>query len=301
MSIADGSSGELGRPLASVTVTRAVAIRCLALSVVAFVGAAFLLGAVLELVTGRSLEPVTVGASSPAEVVAGTVLLVGLLVVVVVPHELLHGLFMARYGGRPEYGVALSRFVLPYAYARTEDAVYTRDQMLVILLAPFAGITIAGLVPLLALQSPLFVLPLAANAAGSTGDLWLAARLVRYPPSVRVAAPADDVSGGIGIYGSSADRPSDPSPLSSGLSTVFYGAAGTFALTVAALVAAVIASLAFGSGDVSVGRGSWLLFRHELEPDGYGASVELGFAALSAVSIVGGLAWALVAEVRSES
>jgi len=61
---------------------------------------------------------------------------------------------MARYGDAPSYGIGLSYFVLPYAYAETSGASYTRNQLLVALLAPFAVITTLGLAAMVVVPSP---------------------------------------------------------------------------------------------------------------------------------------------------
>ncbi|MFW5935448.1 MAG: DUF3267 domain-containing protein, partial [Halolamina sp.] len=187
------------RLLAWVSPSSAAATRLVTVSTATFVGVAAALGVCVEAVTGRALEPITVAAGSPLEVLAGVGLVVGLLALVIVPHELLHGLFMARYGGRPSYGIGVSGVLLPYAYAESSRATYARNQLLAILLAPLVGITLAGLAALAVVGSPLLILPIAANAAGSVGDCWTAGRLLRYPASVRVEALPD--GRGLGIYG----------------------------------------------------------------------------------------------------
>ncbi|MFC4248832.1 DUF3267 domain-containing protein [Natribaculum luteum] len=296
----DDDSSESRRLLASIRLTQSIAIRWHLVSTAGFFAFAYLFGVVLELVSGDPLEPITIVAASSLEVLTGVALFVGLLMLVIVPHELLHGAVMARYDGRPAYGVGVSRFVLPFAYTRSEGTAYTRDEMLAVLLAPCAIITAVGLAALVVVRSPLVLVPLAANAAGSVGDLWMAGVLARYPSSVRVGELPDGAQG-LGIYGSPSDRPPRRLPLEHTLSTFFYGASGTFVLVVLALAASVLASLATRSGDVVLGDpdGGWFLFRHELDPTGYGASFELGFPVLLGLSALGGLAWTAVAAFRS--
>lgn len=276
--------------------TAAAPRRWLVVSIAAFVASAVGFGAVFERLTGTPLEPITLTASSPLEVAAGTLLLVGLLVLVVVPHELLHGLCLARYGGDPGYGVDSLAAVSPSRAYATSETVYTRNEMLVTVLAPFVGITVAGLGLGAVLGSPLVIVPLAANAAGSVGDLRTAVLLARYPATVRVTGlPEGD---GLAVYGPSASRPPARGPVGDTLAAALVGAAGTVSLTVGALFATVAASLAAGSGTVAVGDpdGPWyrFLFRHQLVRGEYGASLEVGAPALAVLALGGGLAWAIV-------
>ncbi len=104
-------------------------------------------------------------------------LLVGTLLL----HEALHGLAMWAYGGRPRFGIKITRLVL----FTTSNAFFTRQAYLTVSLAPLVGISAFGL-PLM------FILPggvaiwigiiVAMNIASSVGDLWMAAVIVRYPP-----------------------------------------------------------------------------------------------------------------------
>lgn len=285
------------RPLATFRLTRSVALQWLVVSAVGFFGFAYVFGHVLASIRGTSLEPIVIAPSSPPTVLGGLVVSLGLLVCVVVPHELLHGVFMARYGDAPSYGIGLSYFVLPYAYAETSGAIYTRNQLLVALLAPFAVITTLGLAAMVVVPSPLLIVPLAANAAGSIGDLWMAGVLCQYPANVRVGDPPSGVQG-FGIYGADEGSLSRlaGTPL---LSRFLAGSVGTLAAVAAYVLLAVLLSLAFGSGDVVLGDpdGGWLLFRHDRRPGGT-AFLEIGDRALFGVAALGGLGWTLVATVR---
>ncbi|WP_222919659.1 DUF3267 domain-containing protein [Natrinema sp. SYSU A 869] len=284
------------RPLATFRLTRSVAIQWLAVSAVGFFGFAYSFGHVLARLRGASLEPIVIAPSSPPTVVGWLAVSIGLLVCVVVPHELLHGVFMARYGESPNYGIGVSYFVLPYAYAETSGASYTRNQLLVALLAPFVVITAVGLAAMVVVPTPLLIVPLAANAAGSIGDLWMAAVLCQYPADVRVGDPPDDVQG-FGIYGT--DEKVNRLPGASLLARFLTGSVGTLAAVAAYALFAVLLSLAFGSGDVVLGdpdRG-WLLFHHDRRPGGT-AFLEIGDRALLGAATLGGLAWTVVATLH---
>ncbi|MFD1563968.1 DUF3267 domain-containing protein [Haloarchaeobius amylolyticus] len=282
------------RPLAAFELTRTVTLQWLAVSAVGFFGFAYVFGHALAWIRGTSLEPIVIAPSSPPTVLGWLAVSVGLLVCVVVPHELLHGVFLARYGDSPDYGIGVSHFVLPYAYAGTSGTHYTRNQLLVALLAPFVVLTAVGVAVMVVVPTPLLIVPLAANAAGSIGDLWMAAVLWQYPADVRVGDPPGDVRG-FGIYGARSRtlsrRPGMPL-----LARFLAGSVGTLAMFGLYAVGAVLFSLAVGSGDVVLGdpESGWLLFRHYRLPDGT-ALVELGDRALLSVAALGGLAWTVVA------
>lgn len=279
--------------IATVRRTRTVAIQWVVVSAVGFFAFAYGFGHVLAAIRGVSLEPIVISPFAPPDTAIWLVLSIGLIALVVVPHELLHGVFMARYGGKPAYGVGISYLVLPYAYAKTQTTSYTRNQMLVALLAPFVGITAVGLAAMVVYPTPLLVVPLAANAAGSIGDLWMAGVLLQYPAGVRVGPLPDADVQGFGIYGSS-ERDYSRIPGTRALSTAVSGAIGTLAVLSIAILGWVLVSLAVGSGTVVIGDpdGRWLLFRHERHAHG-DVHLELGGMLLFAVTTVGGLVWAL--------
>ncbi|PCR92609.1 DUF3267 domain-containing protein [Natrinema ejinorense] len=285
------------RPLAAFRLTRAVALQWLVVSGVGFFGFAYAFGHLLAWIRGTSLEPIVIAPSSPPTIAGWLAVSLGLLVCVVVPHELLHGVFMRRYGDSPRYGIGVSYFVLPYAYAETSGASYTRNQLLVALLAPFVGITAVGLAAMTVVPSPLLIVPLAANAAGSIGDLWMAAILCQYPADVRVGDPPGD-GRGFGIYGPD-ERSVSRLPGTTLLSQFLTGAVGTLVTVAAYALLVVFLSLAFGSGDVVLGdpdRG-WLLFRHDRQPGGT-AVLEIGDRTLIGTAVLGGLAWTVIGAVR---
>ncbi|WP_089790055.1 DUF3267 domain-containing protein [Natronobacterium haloterrestre] len=295
------------RPLAEFRLTRAVAVQWLVTAVVGFFAFAYAFGHVLATVRGVALEPIVVDPSPLFPELF--VLALALVAPVVVLHELLHGLCMARYGtdggSRPAFGIGLSHFVLPYAYAGTEGTRFTRSEMLVVLLTPFVGITAIGLGAMVVYPSPVLLVPLSANAAGSIGDLWMAATLLQYPAGVQVTELGleDDSTPdrqGFAIHGSPADSGSDGKRRASVavLSRGLAGAVGTLAAIVGATIVAVFASLAFGSGTVAVGDpNGWFLFYHELRGDG-SAVLEVRAPLVLACATLGGVGWTVVAAVR---
>lgn len=129
-----------------------------------------------------------------------------LVTAVVGPHEWIHGLAIRHYGGTAKYGVGVAHFVLPYAYATTDHR-FTRDQFLVVLLAPLVVLTAVGVPIMVLLEWDWLILPLAANAGGAVGDVWMALTLLGYPPHVSV----EDRESGIRMLGRATDRPREPS------------------------------------------------------------------------------------------
>jgi len=285
------------RPLTAFELTRAVTLQWLAVSAIGFFGFAYGFGHVLAWIRGTALEPIVIAPSSPPTALGWLAVSVGLLLCVVVPHELLHGVFLARYGDSPDYGIGVSHFVLPYAYAGTSGARYTRNQLLIALLAPFVVLTAVGIAVMVIVPTPVLIVPLAANAAGSIGDLWMAAVLYQYPADVRVGDPPGDVRG-FGIYGAHG-QPLKRRPGMPLLARFLSGCVGTLAMIGLYALGAVLLSLAVGSGDVVLGdpESGWLLVRHDRLPDGT-ALLEVGDRALLGVAALGGVTWTAIVTVH---
>jgi hypothetical protein len=168
---------------------------------------------------------------------------------VVVPHELLHGLAIRRYGGEVGYGVGVAHFVLPYAYATTEHR-FGRDQFLVVLLTPLVVMTLVGVPVMVALEWGWLVVPLAANAAGAVADVWMALTLLSYPPHVRV----EDHEGGVRVVGRASDRPRELSVTSAVWDALVGAAAASVGLLLALGVGGPVLLGALGVESLAVGR-----------------------------------------------
>jgi hypothetical protein len=113
----------------------------------------------------------------PFPLIAGGVLAFLLVMLI---HELLHGLFYWLFAGqRPKFG-----FKGPYVYVAAPPEVYfPRDQYLTVGVAPFVLLTLLGsllitIAPVAAL--PTLILFVAFNAAGAAGDLLMCAWLLSY-------------------------------------------------------------------------------------------------------------------------
>lgn len=119
------------------------------------------------------------------------------LVLVLLIHELVHGLFYWWFAGkRPIFGI---RGLLPYT-AAPSGVYFPRNQFLVVGMAPLVLLTLVGL--LLIVIAPVVVVPIillfvAFNAGGAAGDLLMSASLLSYSPD----ALMHDSDTGVIVYG----------------------------------------------------------------------------------------------------
>jgi len=122
---------------------------------------------------------------------------VAALVLVMLIHELVHGMFFWWFAGqRPTFGVKGL-----YVYAAAPPEVYfPRNQYLIVGIAPLVLLTLVGLllmviVPVVAVS--ILSLFIAFNAAGAAGDLVMAVRLLSYSPDTLM----QDSDTGVIVYG----------------------------------------------------------------------------------------------------
>jgi hypothetical protein len=115
------------------------------------------------------------------------------LVTVFVIHEAIHGLFIWIYGHRPHFGFKPQYGVF---YATANNALFPRNQFIVIALTPLILMTLIGMVIMLVIPDALgyYVgLIIVLNAGGAIGDLWMSAVVMRYPPDTLVRDEADSI------------------------------------------------------------------------------------------------------------
>ena len=119
------------------------------------------------------------------------------LVLVMLIHELVHGLFYWWFAGqRPTFGIkGLGVYV-----AAPSEVYFPRNQYLVVGIAPLVLLTLVGLllvtiVPVALV--PILILFVAFNAAGAAGDLLMVARLLSYSPDTLM----QDNDSGVIVYG----------------------------------------------------------------------------------------------------
>ena len=113
----------------------------------------------------------------------GSILATGLLLLLLIAaHELLHGLVMRFFGGRPRYGVGAMGKVLPYFYCTAEGERFTRTQFAVVALAPAIVISLLGGLAVAYLPyGGWLVLPLGLHLGGCVGDVWMLGVVLLQP------------------------------------------------------------------------------------------------------------------------
>ena len=155
----------------------------------------FLRPTALEGIRFRNI--LTITPDGKPSIVLPTVDAIVALVLVMLIHELVHGLFFWWFAGqRPTFGVKGL-----YIYAAAPPEVYfPRNHYLIVGVAPLVLLTLVGLllmliVPVVAV--PILSLFIAFNAAGAAGDLVMAVRLLSYSPGTLM----QDSDTGVVVYG----------------------------------------------------------------------------------------------------
>ncbi len=135
-------------------------------------------------------------------------LILAAVLFMMVLHELAHGVVMRTFGARPIYGILWSAGAF---YATSPRYPYTRRQYLMVATAPLVILSVlAMLLMILTAGSPLvWIWAICAiyNAAGSAGDLWIAAVVLRYPAEAYVMDEKDGVKIFMPITGSRSGIP----------------------------------------------------------------------------------------------
>jgi len=111
-------------------------------------------------------------------------LVLGVIVAYIILHEAVHGVLFLVFGGRPRFGVKLVGRFFPVAFYATSRAPVSRNQYLLVILAPFLTLTPVFLViGILANAEGIVVLAIIAmamNVSGSVGDLMMAWKIRRH-------------------------------------------------------------------------------------------------------------------------
>lgn len=136
-----------------------------------------LFAALSALATGRQFLPIHQDDGSWAMPVV-----LGILALLLIGHEMLHGLVMRSFGACPMYGAAMAARVLPVFYCTANGHRFTRLQYAAAALAPVVLISlIGGALVVLAPFGYWLVIPLGLHFGGSTGDLWALGLILRQP------------------------------------------------------------------------------------------------------------------------
>ncbi len=120
-------------------------------------------------------------------------LTIGVVILTFTVHELIHGLAIWRMGHKPRFGVRLD---LGVAYATTDNALFPRNQFIVIALAPLIGMTLVGMGLMFVVSDALAYyigLMIVINASGAIGDMWMSWMVWRYPAYALVRDEADSI------------------------------------------------------------------------------------------------------------
>lgn len=111
-------------------------------------------------------------------------------------HEAIHGFFFWTFGGKPTFGMKViggwKNFLWGLVLYATADAYYTRSQYLIIGLSPLVLISVLAVVA--SVIEPLqsyAILAGSANALGAVGDIYMTAKLAKFPSDVLVRDTAD--------------------------------------------------------------------------------------------------------------
>ncbi|QKY18596.1 DUF3267 domain-containing protein [Halorubrum sp. CBA1229] len=216
---------------------------------------------------------------------------VGSMVLVIVLHELCHGAAIRAFGGTARYGLGVVYAVFPYAFATT-DTRFTRNQFLVVALAPLVLLTLLGVPAMVLFEWPWLAVPLALNAGGAVGDVWMALTLLSYPAGVSVI----DSETGLEVYGPPGLERWETAPATVVWDLVVGTAGGVLALSVAIGIVVPLALAAIGVDSLTVGIPDTLLFVFGFRrpPDG-GVEFSMG----SGVFLVGGAVGIVYAYVRA--
>lgn len=232
----------------------------------------------------------TITVRSPASLLPQAVWAVTLLVGVTVVHELVHAGLMRRYGARPTVGVGRVYGVIPYCYADPgPEAVFSRNQAVVVLLAPVVTLTLAGALVVAAVPSTVVVVVVAANAAGSVGDLWLATRLASVSSRAHVVPFQGAATAGFRVFDEAGSR-----FWSRGVAAgcrFAYGLVATVSVLSVIAVGAVLTTAGVGSGAVTLGDPDGPLYfgQHAFDPETGTATVEVGFRTVGVAALAGGV------------
>jgi len=118
-------------------------------------------------------------------------ILLAALVIMLVTHEMVHGLAMAAFGARPRFGVLWQALM---AYTTAPGYAFRRNEYVVVIISPLVALSLLALMGVLLVDPPAAVLLATVatlNAAGAVGDLWILSVVLRYPSPAYVVDEKD--------------------------------------------------------------------------------------------------------------
>jgi hypothetical protein len=100
-------------------------------------------------------------------------------------HETAHGIFIAAFGARPEFGVVRTASGWPVAfYVTALGRLFTRRQYLIVTAAPMLILSLAGIPACISPLGSYLWLPFAWHLGGCVGDAIIIWRTLRQPADV---------------------------------------------------------------------------------------------------------------------
>ncbi|MBC2748687.1 MAG: DUF3267 domain-containing protein [ANME-2 cluster archaeon] len=229
---------------------------------------------------------------------SGTILIsVALFVGTMVLHELIHGAFMSKDGGKPIYGAGIAYFILPYFYA-TSKTVFPRNQYIVIAIAPLVVISLVviGIMAAFPSIAHWMFIPFIINASGAVGDMWVTRNVLRYPKHVIL----EDRKTGLIIYGKETDKPINISTTGfvSRFSKVFILC--FFAVGCLMGIAPIPLSI-LGVESLTIGPTNSIFTIFEYHSIGEGFGFHLYPLSILAVSVILGLVYAIIKSPKTKN
>jgi len=226
---------------------------------------------------------------------SGTILIsVALFIGTVVLHELIHGVFMSKYGGKPRYGAGIA-YILPYFYATTKTA-FLRNQFIVIAIAPLVVISLVGIGLMAAFPSLAhwIFIPFVVNASGAVGDLWVTRNVLRYPKHVLL----EDRKTGLIIYGKETDKTMNISTTGFGSRFFKVFILCFFALGILMGIAPIVLDI-LGVESFTIGPTNSLYTIFEFHSPEKGFDFTLHPLPILAISVIAGLVYAIIKNDRN--
>jgi hypothetical protein len=118
----------------------------------------------------------------------------GAILLTFVLHELTHGWTMQWFGAKPHYGILWKSMMF---YATSPGYAYSRNNFIIISLAPFVLLSALATIGIWLVQGTLMVVLLGVcgvfNASGAIGDLWITLIALRYPATAYVMDERDGI------------------------------------------------------------------------------------------------------------
>ena len=272
---------EAFKELGKLEMTKEVVVTLIGMGTLAFFALGFFFTSLYTLFTGN------VGFNFTS----GTILIsVALVVGTVVLHELIHGAFMSKYGGKPSYGAGIAYFILPYFYA-TSKTVFPRKQYIMIAIAPLVVISLVviGIMAAFPSIAHWMFIPFIVNASGAVGDMWVTRNVLRYPKHVML----EDRKTGLIIYGKETDKPLNISTTGfvSRFSKVFILC--FFALGCLMGIAPIPLNI-LGVESLTIGPTNSIFTIFEYHSIGEGFGLNLYPLSILAISMIVGLVYAII-------